>query len=576
MVTLIAIGIALLAGFMFLRAVTQKLWIISGNADYELVRDGYLKAGCENFRKGRAAWLWRLIQRQSFHTHYVAPQKIITNFRVKYPHITPGAFLRITTDGRYRLTKPGSIVFVTGVNLDERLLRDPNSHFMPPQALCLLADERGYIRIEESVAIWCKDLKVLNSKEQARITAAYQKPVETLPPFADGQIVEVLADSILMSERVVGFGMREIQSWHVHETIKGIVDIPDSQHGSSVNDINQSSLKPPAVEFDTGWFVYNFPTRAISKKGVKRHSVRRILCGPEYQVFLPQHKIHITVDRADIRKREYDREMLDRVVLDEDIRKKILAWAPPRDPQKLASWGVGSNLLQEKSNIMLFSGPLGSGKTLLAEALAEYLEMPFYPFDSSDLGSSPSGLEEGLKKVGARAKRWNALVLWDEPEIYIENRNEGGWGSHAFVAVSLQYLESFKGGMLVIATNRPFTIDEGINSRIPVKIVFPAASPEKREKVWRAHLPSQMPFEPELSEKDLKLLSQIPLDGRQIRNAVVLAARRTAAEGLHAIPIHYLFDAAEQVRRDAKELREIKPEDWGKGRIGYKTEHKPG
>ena len=89
-------------------------------------------------------------------------------------------------------------------------------------------------------------------------------------------------------------------------------------------------------------------------------------------------------------------------------------------------------------------------------------------------------------------------------------------------------------------------------------------------------LPPQMSFEPELSEKDLERLSQIPLDGRQIRNAVVLAARRAASEELHAIPIHYLFDAAEQVRRDAKELREIKPEDWGKGRIGYKTEHKPG
>jgi len=216
------------------------------------------------------------------------------------------------------------------------------------------------------------------------------------------------------------------------------------------------------------------------------------------------------------------------------------------------------------------------GKTLLAEALAEYLEMPFYPFDSSDLGSSPSDLEAGLKQVGARAKRWNALMLWDEAEIYIENRNESGWGSHAFVAVSLQYLESFQGGMLVIATNRPFTIDEGINSRIPVKIALPAASPEKRKKIWLAHLPPQMSFEPELSEKDLERLSQIPLDGRQIRNAVVLAARRAASEELHAIPIHYLFDAAEQVRLDAKELREIKPEDWGKGRIGYKTEQKPG
>src|SRR3989344_4639263 len=89
MVTLITIGIVLLAGFITLRTVAQKLWIVSGNADYELVRDAYLNAGCENFRKGRVAWLWRLIQRQSFHAHYVASQRVIADFHAKYPHITP-------------------------------------------------------------------------------------------------------------------------------------------------------------------------------------------------------------------------------------------------------------------------------------------------------------------------------------------------------------------------------------------------------------------------------------------------------------------------------------------------------
>ena len=124
--------------------------------------------------------------------------------------------------------------------------------------------------------------------------------------------------------------------------------------------------------------------------------------------------------------------------------------------------------------------------------------------------------------------------------------------------------------MLVIATNRPFIIDEGINSRIPVKIAFPSMTKEKRKEIWLAHVPKEMVLDTGiLSGENLKRLAEVQIDGRQIRNAVLLAARRAASEGLKMVPVRYLLEAARQIHKDARDLREIKREDWEKEPMGF-------
>ena len=230
--------------------------------------------------------------------------------------------------------------------------------------------------------------------------------------------------------------------------------------------------------------------------------------------------------------------------------------------------------MQERSNIAMLMGPLGTGKTLTAKALAEYLKMPFYRVDSADL---VHGLENALRVVAERAERWRALVLWDEAEIFLEHRLPMVGGSNPATSIVLQYIESFGSGILLIATNRPSVIDEGINSRIPVKFAFPPPDKVKRMQIWKAHIPETLLIEPSLKEQNghwLSELADIPLDGRQIRNAVYLAARR-AAEFWDRVPFIMLINAAKQIQKDAQAMSELRTDKWDKRPahpIGFNTE----
>lgn len=77
------------------------------------------------------------------------------------------------------------------------------------------------------------------------------------------------------------------------------------------------------------------------------------------------------------------KEYLDRFVVGQDDAKKSLAVAVYNHYKRLASTKKYGNVVK-KSNILLL-GPTGTGKTLLAQSLAEYLDVPFAIADATSL-----------------------------------------------------------------------------------------------------------------------------------------------------------------------------------------------
>lgn len=77
------------------------------------------------------------------------------------------------------------------------------------------------------------------------------------------------------------------------------------------------------------------------------------------------------------------KEYLDRFVVGQNDAKKSLAVAVYNHYKRLASTEKYGNLVK-KSNILLL-GPTGTGKTLLAQSLAEYLDVPFAIADATSL-----------------------------------------------------------------------------------------------------------------------------------------------------------------------------------------------
>ena len=78
------------------------------------------------------------------------------------------------------------------------------------------------------------------------------------------------------------------------------------------------------------------------------------------------------------------KRVLDQYVIGQESAKKILAVAVHNHYKRIDSQMVTGDVELQKSNILLL-GPTGSGKTLLAQTLARFLQVPFTIADATSL-----------------------------------------------------------------------------------------------------------------------------------------------------------------------------------------------
>ncbi|KAK0743541.1 P-loop containing nucleoside triphosphate hydrolase protein [Schizothecium vesticola] len=196
-----------------------------------------------------------------------------------------------------------------------------------------------------------------------------------------------------------------------------------------------------------------------------------------------------------------------------------------------------------KGIVCLFSGPPGSGKTLTAEAVAELTKRPLYSVSAGDLGIEPRTVDETLSQALELASKWNAVLLLDEADVFLQARTAENVKRNALVSIFLRQLEYYQ-GILILTTNRIGQFDAAFESRVHVSLQYPDLDENSRRQIWKTFIRNlresgRQNVDVRIEDKDLARLARLNVNGRQIKN-IINCARIVAKDMDDALSVSHI------------------------------------
>jgi hypothetical protein len=241
----------------------------------------------------------------------------------------------------------------------------------------------------------------------------------------------------------------------------------------------------------------------------------------------------------------------DDLVIADDIRDSISALISRvrHSQQVLETWGFRRKIARGTGVAGLFSGPPGTGKTMVAGLIARELALELYQVDLSKVVSKWVGeTEKNLGRVFDAAEEGHGLLLFDEADALFGQRTndvKGANDRYANLEVNylLQRVEAF-GGITILTTNLETAIDTALKRRLAAHIVFAAPEEDERAKLWeRQTTTDSAPVDEDVDHDELSRLFP-KMTGANIRNAAISAAFLAAAGGDKKITQTHLIRAA--------------------------------
>jgi len=223
---------------------------------------------------------------------------------------------------------------------------------------------------------------------------------------------------------------------------------------------------------------------------------------------------------------------------------------------KFEEWGLNEQFEKGLTNSIMLFGPPGTGKTMVSESIAAVLGKNLMKVDNAAIQSNiPGKTEKNIKESFAKAVTEDAVILLDECDSLLYNRDAVGaiMGSH--INCLLTEIENFD-GICILTTNRMAKLDPALQRRIVAKIELPLPEKPARKLIWGKLIPKKMPT---AKDVDLKELAEAELSGGEIKNAVILAARKAIAADAKEVTMKHFQSVIISILETKKTYESTRP-----------------
>lgn len=219
--------------------------------------------------------------------------------------------------------------------------------------------------------------------------------------------------------------------------------------------------------------------------------------------------------------REPGRVSLDQVVLPDALKESVVAAVSNFYARQSVCDAVGldDSLGYGSGLTMLFHGGSGTGKTMLAHALAREFGRPLVSLDvARSMNDMYTGFEDPvhLHKVFREARLFGGIVFLDEADDLLE---DGGGGS----MLARNFLVEVEKArcVTILVSNQPYRMDPSLERRIALRVQFTAPDKSCRERIWRSLVPPGASLADDVDFSSLA--ERYKFSGGLIKNSVMLA-----------------------------------------------------
>lgn len=248
---------------------------------------------------------------------------------------------------------------------------------------------------------------------------------------------------------------------------------------------------------------------ALLVKEAAMHALRKVLPKIDLDKEIPAEfleQLRVTNDDFDEARKHVEPSAMREVLVEvpditwedvgglEEVKQELreaVEW-PLRYPQ------VFSQLKTKPPKGILLFGPPGTGKTMLAKAVANESECNFISVKGPELLSKWVGeSEKGVREIFRKARQASpAIIFFDEVDALVPKRGTYAGSSHVTESVvsqiltELDGLEELKDVTVIGATNRPDMLDPALMrpGRMERHIYVPPPDRESRKKIFEVYL----------------------------------------------------------------------------------------